>query len=348
MNMLRKTLGDGTSFTFRPLVLAGLVALQAHSGLTNTVAPVTELHPASGRPTHAPAWAQHPLPPGLDYIIVVSDIRCDGPGRLIGIAPLPRQMWVIGELENGALPVGLAWHTSSAELYVAICDVCNASGAVLAVNLFSGETRLVTHGGALEDPCGIGALSQHALLVADPNAMGGGGAILEVDVRDGSQSVISKGGWFQQPVGLTLAPGNCAYVIDREALTLFWVDLRTGRQVAVSSSGCFRNPIAMVLGPPGVIYVADADAGPNRSGAVFCMDTRTGAQTVVTEGGLLISPVGLAWTPQGELLVVDHRRLVLVDVATGDQEILVQGGLLTCPWGVVVLPANPGAQRQVR
>lgn len=90
-------------------------------------------------------------------------------------------------------PAGLVVSPDGRTLYVSDFNSFHGNGKVHAVDLASGEMRLVSKGDLLVTPVGMNADGPHHVVVGSahmPEVRAPGGRLVRVDLRDGSQSLV--------------------------------------------------------------------------------------------------------------------------------------------------------------
>jgi sugar lactone lactonase YvrE len=186
-------------------------------------------------------------------------------------------------------------------------DVLIANGeAIVRVNPVTGETRIVTSGGASFHPLGVTVSAEGDLFVlnrASPSE------ILRVHPIHGTRKVVSRGGLLRDPRAI-VAKDNFIYVTDVAADNgdfglgrVIRVDARTGAQSIVSEGGFLVGPVGIALEDDGQIVVGDPyTINPASNdlfdGGVVRIDPVSGAQTLIARGyGGMANPCGLTVVP---------------------------------------------------
>jgi len=190
------------------------------------------------------------------------------------------------------------------------------AGRLLAVQLASGEARVVSEAGLLAvdaarlEPLGIALDAARQVWVPSPGA----GRILRVDPVAGTQTPVSQGGLLVEPVDVAPGPGGALFVADRCAGAapgcsaggaLLRVDPATGAQSLIA--GLSRPAALDVVAGMAWVLVEGASAG--RMDAVS-VDLATGSVSPAAAGLTAAAPgAGLARSAAGELLATEGSLL---------------------------------------
>lgn len=197
--------------------------------------------------------------------------------------------------------------------------------AVYRVNPLTGAQTLITSGGLLNVPGGLGIASDGRIIVSNQTAGPGGTWIVSIDPTTGGQTAISSDGLFILASELAIAPNGQIYVADRISGMIIKVDPLTGAQTIIAAGGYLVNPTGITFGPGGQLFVTDSTS---LGGAVIRIDPISGTQTVISSGQTFTHPFGIAVTPDGSSIYVANLAIPsstnpsfisLVDPITGSQ-----------------------------
>jgi hypothetical protein len=148
-------------------------------------------------------------------------------------------------------------------------------GAIVLVDSYSGNRRVVSVGGALFNPSAWVAGPDGLLFVVDegpvtdeaPALMVFDGRLLRVDPVTGDQTVVSSGGMLVNPVAVVLEPTGELLVLSiwsdafgSDADTLIRIDPSTGRQSLVSALQDVPEPRRLL--PAGLFLPTDDRSCP--------------------------------------------------------------------------------------
>ena len=183
---------------------------------------------------------------------------------------------------------------------------------------------LLSSGGELVAPTGIGVAPDGELYVTDPLAASGAGAVVRVSPLNGSQNLRSTGGGFATPEAIASGrprPGPGDILVadpNRDAIVL--VDPSTGDQSVVTKRGRLAFPDGIALDLDGTLLVAEAN-----NNELLRVDLETGQQTVVANGQDLPDPRAVVVAPTGEIYVgsrVAPYPITRIDPGTGATTII--------------------------
>ena len=189
-----------------------------------------------------------------------------------------------------------------------------------------GSIRIISSGGLLQTPRGIGVDGNGDIVVVDQSAL----LLLRVDPITGSQSIVSSGGFFDSPSQFAIeASGQIVVADTHQGYGLIRVDPVTGGQTVVSSFGFFSNPEDVAIDAGGDLIVADAMNG------IIRVDPITGGQSLIASSvgptGGDIRHFGIAIDANGDILTAVPDGLsgtggiVRTDPITGLQTVVASG-----------------------
>ena len=188
-----------------------------------------------------------------------------------------------------------------------------------------GSIHIISSGGLLQTPRGIGVDGNGDILVVDQTAL----LLLKVDPITGSQSIVSSGGFFNSPSQFVIeASGQIVVADTHQDNGLIRVDPVTGGQTVVSSFGFFSNPEDVAIDAGYDLIVADTNG-------IIRVDPITGAQSLIASSvgptGGDIRHFGIAIDANGDILTAVPNGLsgtggiVRTDPMTGLQTVVASG-----------------------
>ncbi len=234
--------------------------------------------------------------------IVADPLAFGGSGGLIRVDPSTGQQTPLSNNDISFAnlfvdPVGVAV-APSGNLVVADSGASGGSGAVIAVDLISGQQSLVSSNAAsaldlFVDPFGIAVERSGTVLVADPETpapvSAGEGAVIAVDPVTGDQKLVtsndsSNADLFADPRGIAIeTPGTLLTAntsTDPAATGVILVSRFSGQQYGLSTDGELVTPTGITVDLDGKALVADS-AAFGGAGGLFRVDTVTGARSTV-------------------------------------------------------------------
>lgn len=172
-----------------------------------------------------------------------------------------------------------------------------ASGAVLLTDLnannltrvdpATGTFAVVSSGGLLSGPLGIGRAASGEIVVASRN----NGRIVRIHPTTGAQTLVSEAGVLGNPQWLAVHPSGDVFVTTGNAVVR--IDT-TGAQSLLASGGALFSPRGIAVDGDGHLVVAN---GNNR---ILRVNAGTGAVTEISPGagsGIISGTAGLAVAP---------------------------------------------------
>jgi sugar lactone lactonase YvrE len=205
---------------------------------------------------------------------------------------------------------------------------------IVRVNPLGGATEVVSNGGLLQQPFGLGVLKSGALVVADATSRG----VIKIDARlpvSHRQSFLSSGGLLVAPQHLAIEKSGTVLVTDGNRIIRIDPSLPSPEnQTLVSSGGSLGSPGALAVEPDGTILVGNS--GGNQS--LVRVNPVTGAQTDVPNS--TGCPNGMAVEANGSILFAGSggcgQQGIFRITSAGTRTQLTSGDNLPTPYGMAV------------
>lgn len=220
---------------------------------------------------------------------------------------------------------------------------------ILKINASTGQQTLISSGGNLSTPSGIGVIGGNLLVATGIGAPGEFVGLLSVSQATGAQTVLSQGGSFVSPVGVVAAGATTRVMNGGNVLN---VANATGLQTILSQGGAWATFPASWADNNGANTIAVAGSsscyGAGNGGAgIVNVNTTTGAQTPINVPSL--SPCfglgGIARESGGTLILAltnfdtdnvnpSGGTILRVNPANGQMDTVSTGLNLVSPIGV--------------
>ena len=262
-------------------------------------------------------------------------VAVSGDGSVYGLRPLPAEVIVIDLAGGGTQTVASGGDIGSAVDLVTESDgsliVLTATGNVVRVepdqydgaNPASNQT-LLSSGGELVTPTGIGVAPDSTFYITDPGAAAGAGAVVRVTSTSGGQTILSPGGQLVTPAAIASGrprpDAGDILVADPVLDAIIQIDPDTGDQQIVTIRGLLSFPDGIALDLDGSLLVAEA--GNN---LLVRVDLDTGAQTTVAAGPDLPDPRAVTVRDDGAIFVgsrVSPFPIAEVDPTSGSTTLI--------------------------
>ncbi len=267
-------------------------------------------------------------------------IVCDGTmSRLVSVDPVTGEQTLIADGGLLTWPTGVIIEDHNHAL-VTDRDAENPQtgsiGAVIRVNLTSGEQELVSSGGPLAHPTGIARSPDGTFSISDLVD----DSVLSLDSISGNLSRLTTGNLLGEPTGLAYEADGGVVVIDRDRNSVIRFNPVTGTQSTITSGLYLDEPTGIAVEPSGQILVTEPTAF-----RILRINPATGIQSTLLGG--IIAPLALTIDQDGTIFLNTRTSLSGIGVVsrvnpiTGTRTTITTGGLLVIPTGIAIMPAQP-------